>query len=1090
MDSSSKKHGPLKRVRRVVIVSNVLPVEMTRNEDGQWEIEFDQTSTFEEGMLYTALANSIPNSVFVGVPPVNVKDSERDQVEALLLQKRCYPVYCGTKEASYHFQGVCKSVLWPLFHNVIDLYNEVAISGVEDGGNANPSRPSTPRNEGEWDAARSFNPQEIEVLWPYHLELMMKFRNVIKSLYSEGDMIWIHDYSLAMLVGTLRRQLPLNAPIGIFFHVPFPSSDIFRCLSKRVDYLKSVLSANHVGFHSFDYSRSFLTCCQRILGCVYGAQPNGVFGIRTEKGRTVTLTASHCGIDSKLVRQVYEEQLPLPSAFPELARKDTLVICSVDEVEGLRGLQLKLLAFDRLLQLVPKFQNQRVVLNQVGLQLNARPHDFDKALGEITRLVTQINTKYGAGTVNFVLVPSFSLAQRLQLYSDSDVLLVTCVKWGLSVDGFEWSEAMRVRAQQAAEACSARNVKLPRGPGVIIISEFVSSCRVLSGAIRVNPWSIEDVAKAMEEACKMPLEEKLARCFRDLNMIDKHPISRWVHTVLTDFATCAFDAKLQNSNLMSYGFGIGMRSTGGMNDMRPLDVASFCSRFAAAKRTRVLVFDYSDTLVETTPVAVYLKTGGKARSWHYTQGDERAIESRNNGGCLETRDPLSDTVVKSLRKLTADPRNRVVVVSQDLRIEVLHALQDVPNVIIVAEEGYVTLINGEWRRLIAASEEYEGVETWQHQVKQVIDTYVERTTGSFCFTAPSSVSFNYMMSDPELGEHQSKSLSLQLESVIAALPLVLQFGKGSLTVRRKEVNRGAVLAPLLSLLPERCDFLACFGDDVEDESMFQACLESKVNDVFTCRIGLRAETTKANYVMHDAGDVSDLLEKLSDSEFMQSNLASSGNSGGGGGFGAAKRPSSFAMLPGGFVTKQSLVNLSALAGGNEDEEFTVQQPQEQQPRVKLQAMGERKKSLLDTMNELDALHGEDNAHLTPPSPVRAEEGLFPPAPFSIPQTSNDAMLPSPPSAIPPTAGTAARSGTGSSNRGSKERSPPVSVLRNSSGRRIGGQDRSAPSPPLEPQQQPKQPQSQNAANTIIAAAVGGAVIASLAILVADRLRRA
>ncbi|KAH9262618.1 hypothetical protein BASA82_000366 [Batrachochytrium salamandrivorans] len=181
---------------------------------------------------------------------------------------------------------------------------------------------------------------------------------------------------------------------------------------------------------------------------------------------------------------------------------------------------------------------------------------------------------------------------------------------------------------------------------------------------------------------------------------------------------------------MSYGFGIGMRSAG-MNDMRPLDVGSFCSRFALAKHTRVLVFDYSDTLVETTPAAVYLKTGGKARSWHYIQGDERALESRNNGGCLETRDPLSETVIKSLRRITADPRNRVVVVSQDLRSEVLHALQEVPNVILVAEEGYVTLLNGEWRRLIAASEEYEGIETWQHQVKQVIDTYVERTTGSF-----------------------------------------------------------------------------------------------------------------------------------------------------------------------------------------------------------------------------------------------------------------------------------------------------------------------------------------------------------------------
>ncbi|KAH9262616.1 hypothetical protein BASA82_000364 [Batrachochytrium salamandrivorans] len=124
-----------------------------------------------------------------------------------------------------------------------------------------------------------------------------------------------------------------------------------------------------------------------------------------------------------------------------------------------------------------------------------------------------------------------------------------------------------------------------------------------------------------------------------------------------------------------------------------------------------------------------------------------------------------------------------------------------------------------------------------------------------------------------------------------------------------------------------------------------------------------------------------------------------------------------------------------------------------------------------------------------PLPFRPRRDCFPP-PFAIPQTSNDMMLPSPPSVIPPTATTtnttAARSG--GSSRNSKERSAPVSVLRNGSGRRIGAQDRSgSPSSGLgekEPQQQ-----QQNATNTVIVAAVGGAIVASLAILVVDRLRR-
>jgi trehalose-6-phosphatase len=59
------------------------------------------------------------------------------------------------------------------------------------------------------------------------------------------------------------------------------------------------------------------------------------------------------------------------------------------------------------------------------------------------------------------------------------------------------------------------------------------------------------------------------------------------------------------------------------------------------------------------------------------------------------------------------------------------------------------------------------VEQWQRDVQKVMNVYVERTTGSFVFAAPSSISFNFLLADPELGDHQSKSLGLQLESVIA-----------------------------------------------------------------------------------------------------------------------------------------------------------------------------------------------------------------------------------------------------------------------------------------------------------------------------------
>jgi trehalose 6-phosphate synthase/phosphatase len=102
-------------------------------------------------------------------------------VERALAAKHCFPVFCGTKEASYHYQGVCKSVLWPLFHNVIDLFNEVEVHDLNPFSSSSPT-PSGP--EGQWERSRSFNPQELESLWPYHMDMMTKFSKVIKAIYS------------------------------------------------------------------------------------------------------------------------------------------------------------------------------------------------------------------------------------------------------------------------------------------------------------------------------------------------------------------------------------------------------------------------------------------------------------------------------------------------------------------------------------------------------------------------------------------------------------------------------------------------------------------------------------------------------------------------------------------------------------------------------------------------------------------------------------------------------------------------------------------------------------------------------------------
>ena len=74
----------------------------------------------------------------------------------------------------------------------------------------------------------------------------------------------------------LSRKLKTPTHVGIFFHTPFPSSDVFRILpcscvvdglrAGRDSFLHSLLSVNHLGFHLYEYLRHFANAVRRLLG--------------------------------------------------------------------------------------------------------------------------------------------------------------------------------------------------------------------------------------------------------------------------------------------------------------------------------------------------------------------------------------------------------------------------------------------------------------------------------------------------------------------------------------------------------------------------------------------------------------------------------------------------------------------------------------------------------------------------------------------------------------------------------------------------------------------------------------------------------
>ena len=114
-----------------------------------------------------------------------------------------------------------------------------------------------------------------------------------------------------------------------------------------------MLCADHIGFHLYEWARNFLSSCTRILQCTWAQRRGGGLTVYYQ-GREIVITCSHMGVEPSLLLQKLPSP-PVQSRAAELRRvhQGYTVLASVDMLEGLKGVPLKLLAFEHLLHAMP-----------------------------------------------------------------------------------------------------------------------------------------------------------------------------------------------------------------------------------------------------------------------------------------------------------------------------------------------------------------------------------------------------------------------------------------------------------------------------------------------------------------------------------------------------------------------------------------------------------------------------------------------------------------------------------------------------------------------------------------------------------------
>lgn len=396
--------------------------------------------------------------------------------------------------------------------------------------------------------------------WDDYQRLNRAFADRILETYQPGDIVWIHDYHLFLLPNILRQRVP-GIYIGFFLHVPFPSSEFLRCLTKRKDILTGMVGSNMIGFQSYTYSRHFTSCCTRILG--FESTPAGIDAY----GGHVAVDVFPIGIDVQSVRKLAYGDPEIEETISDVKKlyAGKKIIVGRDRLDSVRGVTQKLMAFEMFLERYPQWRG-KVVLIQVTspTSMEELKEESDSKLStQMSHLVSTINGKYGS--ISFVPVQHYpqyiSRLEYFALLRTADVGLITSVRDGMNTTSLEY-----VVCQHANQ-------------GPLILSEFSGTAGSLLDAIHINPWDLGGVASAINKALTMEPKAKQEQHEALYKYVTTHTVSGWCDKYLKRLLT----------NLSSFNQSIATPA---------LDRAKLLAQYRRSRR-RLFMFDYDGTL---TPI--------------------------------------------------------------------------------------------------------------------------------------------------------------------------------------------------------------------------------------------------------------------------------------------------------------------------------------------------------------------------------------------------------------------------------------------------------------------------------------------------------
>lgn len=321
----------------------------------------------------------------------------------------------------------------------------------------------------------------------------------------QRPIILIQDYHFALLPAMIKKSRP-DAEIGLFWHIPWPNTQMFSICPQRKEILEGMLGADVIGFHTQQFCNNFFETVGKEIESLADIEKFAIMH-KEQASYIKPFPASVAFVNGNGAKTEDETR---PKLLDDLKIKAKHLAIGVDRLDYTKGFLEKFKGVEFFFDMYSDFVGKFTLL-QIAPLSHGGSEKYQRFDDKVTQEAERINRRFSNGDWKpIVLLKEYQTHKEIsQLYRASSVCLVTSLNDGMNLVAKEF-----IAAKDDEE-------------GVLILSKFAGAAKDLKEALIINPYSAEETAETIHKALTMPLSEQHQRMKKLRLAVKNYNIYRW-----------------------------------------------------------------------------------------------------------------------------------------------------------------------------------------------------------------------------------------------------------------------------------------------------------------------------------------------------------------------------------------------------------------------------------------------------------------------------------------------------------------------------------------------------------------------------------